>query len=95
MITAKTKFAQKHEFKNDKKGLHHQFGAQMCSLYNMCHIEIDYNMNYKFMCDRCKNEIHSKTRVKESQQKEPRHQFRVQICPLYNYNMNHKFRRDH
>ena len=31
---------------------------------------MDYNMNYNLMCDHCKNEIHSKTQVKELQEKD-------------------------
>ena len=67
----------------------------------MCHIEIKYDMNYKFMCDHCKNENCS--RLKFMNHKERLHyQFGAQRCSLYNiyhididYNMNHKFMCDH
>ena len=69
----------------------------MCSLYNMCNIDIDYTMNYKFMCDHCKNESHSRNEFK-NHKKILHQQFRGQRCSLYDkchiemeYDMNYKF----
>ena len=89
---------KKIRVKESQESISLSIRSKMCSLYNICHIEMDYSMKYKFMCDHCKNKIPSKTRVKESQEKDIHHQFGAQKWSLYNiyhiemdYNMNYKF----
>ena len=80
VITAKTKVTRDASLRITRK-TSSSIQSQRCSLYDKCHIKTEYDMNYRFICDYCKNESHSRSELKNHKKN-----FIINLkprCPLY------------
>ena len=95
MITAKTKIARDASLRITRKNFIINWEPR-CSLYDKCHIKMEYDMNYKFICDYCKNKNCLRHEIKNHKKNfitnlEPRWSLYDKGHIKTEYDMNYKF----